>query len=357
MKNLFDYATKELSQDAFLRWFFENYEDPVLGPIVIDFINYFSIGQDDETRKPFQLEFGDIIELKTYAQVNKIDVTIDFKSKKFDGQRTFVIEDKTDTQEHTNQLKHYNEIISSKWKYGELTPKECVYKIFYKTNYIVGDELTRVTQFGWTPFNIDKIYDFFIQYKNKTDIQILNDYIEHIEKLKNTYINVSKETGDKWNQLNWSTFFKQSIIDAYPGIEAENKRYRGLYSYMKVTFQIPDNKYLTYVVLEIIARSSLKLLFHPGFHVDDSYEWSINVFKEDSRYEEMKKELIELRTFIGASNSHRIKRANTARSFARCEPIEVKNKDANTIANDICSLIDELKLLIESFNKSKGENK
>ena len=25
MKNLFDYATKELSQDAFLRWLFENY--------------------------------------------------------------------------------------------------------------------------------------------------------------------------------------------------------------------------------------------------------------------------------------------------------------------------------------------
>lgn len=25
MKNLFDFATKELSQDAFLRWLFENY--------------------------------------------------------------------------------------------------------------------------------------------------------------------------------------------------------------------------------------------------------------------------------------------------------------------------------------------
>ena len=25
MKNLFDYTTKELSQDAFLRWLFENY--------------------------------------------------------------------------------------------------------------------------------------------------------------------------------------------------------------------------------------------------------------------------------------------------------------------------------------------
>ena len=30
MKNLFDYATKELSQDAFLRWLFENYDCELL---------------------------------------------------------------------------------------------------------------------------------------------------------------------------------------------------------------------------------------------------------------------------------------------------------------------------------------
>ena len=33
MKNLFNYATKELSQDAFLMWLFENYDDSELGEI------------------------------------------------------------------------------------------------------------------------------------------------------------------------------------------------------------------------------------------------------------------------------------------------------------------------------------
>ena len=28
MKNLFDFATKELSHDAFLRWLFENWQEP-----------------------------------------------------------------------------------------------------------------------------------------------------------------------------------------------------------------------------------------------------------------------------------------------------------------------------------------
>ncbi len=31
IKNLFNYATKELSQDAFLRWLFENYKCDVEG--------------------------------------------------------------------------------------------------------------------------------------------------------------------------------------------------------------------------------------------------------------------------------------------------------------------------------------
>lgn len=34
-ENLFDYATKELSQDAFLRWLLENYSDPIVGHAAI----------------------------------------------------------------------------------------------------------------------------------------------------------------------------------------------------------------------------------------------------------------------------------------------------------------------------------
>ena len=359
MKNLFDYATKELSQDAFIRWFFENYDDSVLGPIVVDFINHFSIGQKDSFRKPFLLEPGDITELHTYSQVNKVDIAIDFKSKKFDGVRTIAIEDKVDTQEHTNQLEHYNEAIRSHWKYEGLTPDECVYKIFYKTNKIAEDELKRVETCGWSPFGIDEIYSFFIKYKGKTQLQILNDYIEHIEKIYLAYDDVSKETADKWTQLNWETFFKKSIIKHYSNIEATCKRYRGFYSYMIVYFEIPNNKYLTYVAFEIITRSKLKPLFHPGFRVDSAEIWSINEFKEDSRYEDIRNELIELRSFVANYKSF-IKRANTARSFARIDDsnlIEYKNRTAEQIAKDIYGWIDELKSIIDSFNKQKEESK
>ena len=166
MKNLFDFATKELSQDAFLRWFFANYDDEQIGPIVVDFINCFSKGQFDG-RKQFNLKYGDITKLVSYAQVNDIDISIDFWCEKlFKGHRTIVIEDKTDSQEH-NQLKDYNAAIS-KWNYGDLSPEECVYKIFYKTHVIGESEKKRVTEAKWTAFGINEINEFFA--KNKTSI-------------------------------------------------------------------------------------------------------------------------------------------------------------------------------------------
>ena len=41
MKNLFDYATKELSQDAFLMWLFANYDDPKIGILANDILGTF----------------------------------------------------------------------------------------------------------------------------------------------------------------------------------------------------------------------------------------------------------------------------------------------------------------------------
>ena len=143
MVNLFDVATKELSQDAFLRWLFENYDrDDQFRKIVVDFISFLTKGQQGG-RDQIVLEPGDITELKTFAQVDDVDIAIDFYSEKFTGKRTIVIEDKTTSDEH-NQLETYNDKIKKKWKYDNgMTSDECVYKVFYKTNLIYEEELDR----------------------------------------------------------------------------------------------------------------------------------------------------------------------------------------------------------------------
>ena len=71
MKNLFDYATKELSQDAFLRWLFENYdcENKKVRNVCEKLFNAF-------TNNELNFSKIDKNSLRTVAQWNKIDISI-----------------------------------------------------------------------------------------------------------------------------------------------------------------------------------------------------------------------------------------------------------------------------------------
>ena len=64
MKNIFDYANKELSQDAFLRWLFESYSDNDLHPVVGALLRNFCNLEDDEQ----------INKIETWSQWVKIDL-------------------------------------------------------------------------------------------------------------------------------------------------------------------------------------------------------------------------------------------------------------------------------------------
>ena len=349
MENLFDYATKELSQDAFLRWFFANFNDKQIGPIVVDFINHFSKGQRSD-RPQFNLKFGDITDVKTFAQVNDIDVSIDFRSKVFDGHRTIVIEDKTDSEEH-NQLETYNKAIST-WKYGDKrTPEQCVYKIFYKTHAIGEEEIKRVVNAGWAPFGIDEIYDFFIRYLDKTGSDVLNDYIKHIKKIHTCYKTISPKPAEEWNSINWETFFNK-FMEKHSGVEHNFTSYRGIYDSMLVYFDIKNNSYLTYVAFEIQIRNRLIPYLHPGLHIGDKWEWSISAFESNDEYNQCKKELDELRSFVDKTGSL-IKRANTARAFGKIDENIELDLSSDELMNGLDKWVSELKRIIDLYNLEK----
>ena len=107
IKNLFDYATKELSQDAFLRWLFENYDCKIAGvqKVCYKVLSTFMSDKIDE---------GEILDLKTYAQDYKIDVTVFFTLKRTgpDHKYLIAIEDKAFSGEH-DQLDDYNKSLTS----------------------------------------------------------------------------------------------------------------------------------------------------------------------------------------------------------------------------------------------------
>ena len=111
MKNLFEYATKELSQDAFLRWLVENWnesDDKELQKASRDFLSFLTNNEYDD------LDF-EKAKVVTFGQINHMDISIDvYPDKNTSKHDIIVIEDKTGSNEH-DQLTSYNKTIE-KWK-------------------------------------------------------------------------------------------------------------------------------------------------------------------------------------------------------------------------------------------------
>ena len=351
MKNLFDFATKELSQDAFIRWLLENYDDPKLSEYSKSFLR-FLVGD-----KNYEFDH-----LETFAQVDKIDVSVDiYKDKKSTIHDVLVIEDKTGSSEH-NQLNDYDTAIS-KWKNVEK-----VYRVFYKTNPLSEQDEKGIAEANlelsndckWVVKSLDDIYGHF-NGKATSKSQIYNDYVEHVEKIHRAYNEISKETADKWTSINWSTFFLGYMKKYHPDTKCYTTNYRGMYESLILNFYIPKTraKYLACATFEIIVRSKLKPYLHPSFKIIDNenkekWYWSINGVREDVK-EQCEKELLELREHVQNRNSKLLVRGNTARSFANIteDDIDYKNKTADEVWREMDKWIKEYISAIDSFVKRK----
>ena len=97
MKNLFDYATKELSQDAFLRWFIEN--------------DYNGSGRE-LLGVLTNVNPSEISNIRTWAQFEHIDIWVEFDVGS--EPHILIIEDKVNTGDHSNQLVRYMKSVQ-KW--------------------------------------------------------------------------------------------------------------------------------------------------------------------------------------------------------------------------------------------------
>lgn len=228
MKNLFDYATKELSQDAFLRWLFENYdcENEKVRQVCKKVFNAFTNNELDFSKI-------DKSSLKTVAQWKNIDVSIWFTIQ--GEEYLIVIEDKTTSEEH-KQLENYNNKIQEHLNWlikKNKRPIKQVYKVFYKTAEIAGSEddykteRGRIANAGWEKiFDINQIYNLFKDCTN-TDSEILDGYSKHVRDINDTYNNFEKVSFEKWlyNNTIFQAYSQKRIKADYVGC------YNGIYTY------------------------------------------------------------------------------------------------------------------------------
>lgn len=195
MKNLFDYATKELSQDAFLRWLFENHDDPEIGEISNQLLGKFCGFHDGEK----------VQSLETVAQWCKIDISV-WITTTLGRKIALFIEDKTFSNEHS-QLRVYDNHIDG-------VKEHEIYKVFYKTDLIEGEEKSRISAAkGWIPFDIKEIYSFWSIYQNADNI-ILSQYAKHIKKIYEAVTNVQKPTtnNNEIDFLAWKAYFINTVL-------------------------------------------------------------------------------------------------------------------------------------------------
>ena len=220
MKNLFDYATKELSQDAFLRWLFESYDDKELGKTVRKLLTAFCELSDDEI----------VTELHTTAQWNKIDCITEYQ----------------------------------------------VYKVFYKTTRIEQWEhrrLIAVNETSPTPWCSVEIRDIvcnlFADCVNAENV-ILRQYAEHMRQIYMALLNTSRpcKNNDQIDFIKWTSYFehlKATVLDDEFGDQAYFYTYRaGQYPYVCLNIKATGyDKEIPY--LEIRSRDCVDNKFVARF--------------------------------------------------------------------------------------------
>lgn len=199
MKNIFDYATRELSQDAFLRWLFENFEDNELKDAAGDLLNEFCA-----------IDIQDIKDVNTTAQWCNIDISV-WITLKDNSKAALFIEDKTYSEEH-NQLDNYDDHISRcENEYAR------IYKIFYKTDIIRDEEKTRIDNTKdtnkWRVYSIKEILPLFEKYINSGNL-ILRQYAEHVVNVYRATQNTQmpERDGTHIDYLKWISYFEKTLI-------------------------------------------------------------------------------------------------------------------------------------------------
>ena len=208
--NIFNFATSELSQDAFICWLcnWVNFDDN-------------SLPEDEKKLKSLATEFiekmlGEKLEdrkVNIKRQYQKIDVLLEIQNKTEFIEKIpvvdmyVIIEDKVETESHSDQINRYKKLISKKNKNineGKALVKTVYYKIYDE------DNMERLKEEG-----IDIIFErkdmlaLLEKYKNSFNNILVEDYynyLNNIEKDVNSYIDKKLED---WNSNCYIGFFKE----------------------------------------------------------------------------------------------------------------------------------------------------
>lgn len=194
--NLFDYATSELSQDAFLCWLLKWGEsqfsktDHALHNVAVQFIQRIF-----KAHNPYLTE--KIEQVRILRQFKKIDILAIINETYI-----ILIEDKTYTSNHSDQLRRYVEIVKSEPTTQHFIPLPVYYKITEQSNYDALDEA------GYQLFNRKQMIELLEQHDSEMPMNvILEDYLHHLKRLDSEINSYKTLPVHAWNSFSWQGFY------------------------------------------------------------------------------------------------------------------------------------------------------
>lgn len=190
--NLFYYATSELSQDAFICWLLSwvstEYKntDKGLHQCAVRFVQALFKTHSKEAPSEFE-------KVEISKQENNIDVLC-----VINGMYAILIEDKTGTKNHSNQLARYLEDVKKR-EYKE----EDILPIYFKTED-QGD-YSDVLDNGYKLFLRPDFLDTLNSYTGSNSI--LLDYRDYLQSISDKVESYKSLPIDKWGWYSWVGFY------------------------------------------------------------------------------------------------------------------------------------------------------
>jgi len=192
--NLFDYATSELSQDAFICWLLKwsnpeyNELSKELNLCGIDILKCFF----NKHNKAFPKVIDSVQIIKQDKNIDILCIVNDVYP--------IIIEDKTVTVQHSNQLEKYlDEIKSRSYDLDNIIP--IYFKTYDQSNYDL------VRKEGYEIFNRKDL--LLILNKYEIDNDIFNDFKERIKKIQDSIDSYKILSINKWKWNSWIGFYME----------------------------------------------------------------------------------------------------------------------------------------------------
>lgn len=191
--NIFSYATSELSQDAILSW-------------LIKWASDAYIKEDKELcqigKKLISLLTGlkeeDIHYVDVGRQWCNIDIWVEINDDAF-----LIIEDKTGTSIHDDQLNKYRKIVEDEYK----DKRQRLFYAYVKTGNEPLSIEKKIQSQGYKPINRQNLLAVLNLYKGGNPLVI--DYRLHLQEIEDATNNYKNISVDNWNWYEWQGFYKE----------------------------------------------------------------------------------------------------------------------------------------------------